>query len=226
MAQRKDLNRRPEPEYMDDPAEAHAYAAADFAAVNQAFAERAIAEAGTAERLDALDLGTGPGDIPLRVARLRPRWRITAVDASPAMLDLAREAIAKARLARRIALVQADAKHTGLPSAAFDCIFTNSLLHHVTDAAGLWAEIKRLARPGAAFFLRDLARPPSAERARAIVATYAGGESDLLREEYHRSLLSAYTVDEIRAQLAAAGIDGLTVGMITDRHLDVFGRMP
>ena len=71
-----------------------------------------------------------------------------------------------------------------------------------------------------------LARPPSEDAARKIVRTYAGGESRLLQEEFHRSLLSAYTPAEVRKQLIEAGLDFLRVEMASDRHLDAHGFVP
>ena len=217
--------RRPEPEVMDLLAEAKAYAETDFSDVNQRFVEWLLELAGPRETADALDLGTGPGDIPVRLIRLRPKWRVVAVDASGPMLDFARRLVERAGLRPSIELIQADAKATSLPPQSFDVIFSNSLLHHITGAAPLWAEIKRLARPGATLLLRDLARPASPEAAREIVKKYAGDASDLLQEEYYRSLLAAYTPDEVRSQLADAGLSSLKVAMVTDRHLDVFGRL-
>ena len=219
------MPRRGEPEAMDDAAEAAAYAAADFAAVNQAFVQRLLEVAAPADRARAIDLGTGPADIPIRLARARPSWRITAVDTSQPMLDLAAREIEQAGLGAAIDLVRADAKETGLPGGAFDVVFSNSILHHITDTGAFWAEVQRLAAPAASVFLRDLARPASAGEAREIVSRHAGGESALLQEEYYRSLLSAYTVDEVRAQLAGADIATLEVEMASDRHLDVFGRL-
>ena len=219
------MDRHPESEFMDDPAEALAYARADFDAVNQAFVERMLCVAGPRGRAATLDLGTGPGDIPIRVIHARPDWHVAAVDASEAMIELARAAIHRAGLDGCIQPVLADAKATGLPRAAFDVIFSNSILHHVTRVDLLWAEVKRLAAPGAAVFLRDLARPESPEAAWAIVRRYTANESDLLQQEFYRSLLSAYTVDEVRVQLDHSGLQTLQVAMVTDRHLDVFGRL-
>ena len=82
-----------------------------------------------------------------------------------------------------------------------------------------------MACPGAAVFLRDLFRPESAEQARALVETYAGDESNLLQEEFYRSLLSSYTPVEIQAQLDAAGLGHLTVETASDRHVDIRGRL-
>jgi ubiquinone/menaquinone biosynthesis C-methylase UbiE len=219
------MARRAEPELMDLPEEAEAYARADFAAVNQAFVERLVELAGAREQAAVLDLGAGPGDIAIRLARRRPGWRIVAADAAQAMLDLARKAVDAAGLARQIELALVDAKATRLPEGSFDIVASNSLLHHVADPAALWRELRRLARPGATLLLRDLMRPASEAAASAIVQQYAGGESKLLQEEFHRSLLAAYTVEEVRDQLARAGLAGLSVAIITDRHLDVFGRL-
>jgi ubiquinone/menaquinone biosynthesis C-methylase UbiE len=219
------MPRRPEPEVMDILAEAKAYAETDFSEVNQSFAGRLLELPGPCEKAFALDLGTGPGDIPVRVLRARPNWRIVAVDASGPMLEFARRLIDRAALSSSIELVHADAKRTGLPSHFFDVIFSNSLLHHLNDPPPLWAEIKRLARPGAVILLRDLARPASPEAAREIVKKYAADASSLLQEEYYRSLLAAYTPDEVRAQLEQAGLRSLKVAMVTDRHLDVFGQL-
>lgn len=219
------MQREPEPELMDDVAEAEAYAKADFASVNQAFVDRLVELADRDGPADAVDLGTGPGDIPIRLLHHRPAWRIVAVDASEAMLALARLAAAQARVGQSIRWHVADAKDTGLPAVSFDVIFSNSILHHITGVDRFWAELRRLARPGATALLRDLARPESPQAARQIVQRYAAEESPLLQDEYYRSLLSAYTVQEVRGQLDRAGLSGLAVAMVTDRHMDILGRI-
>jgi len=220
-----DLPRRvPEPEGMDDPEEARAYAAADFGGVNQAFVDRLLEFVGPMPVADAVDLGAGPGDIVLRLLRARPDWRITAVDVSPAMLVLARRAAEDANLAAWVAFVRGDAANLPQPDGSFDVIFSNSLLHHVASPRRLWMKVSRLGRPGAAVFFRDLIRPPTTQAARDLVRLHAGGESHLLQEEFYRSFLSAYTLKEVREQLAEAGLSGLRVEQVTDRHLDIFGR--
>jgi len=217
--------RRPEPEFMDDKAEVEAYARADFADVNQAFVDRLLELVGSCQKATALDLGTGPGDIPVRAARARPRWRVVAMDCSYPMLRFARRTIENAGVSACIELALADAKLLPLRSHTFDVIFSNSILHHINDVDRFWAELKRVAVAGATVLLRDLARPSSPEAARKIVQQYAEKESALLRQEYYRSLLSAYTVEEVHNQLRRTGLKQLRVEMVTDRHLDIFGRL-
>ncbi|MDW8262415.1 MAG: class I SAM-dependent methyltransferase [Phycisphaerales bacterium] len=216
------MRRQPEPEVMELPEEVAAYAKADFAEVNRLFVQRLVELAGQLDRADAVDLGCGPGDITIRVAQARPRWNLTAVDLSQAMLDVA-VSEARRRGGSRIVFRKADAKKLPFTRHSFDVVFSNSLLHHLTDAETMWGEVARIARPRAVIFFRDLCRPPDEQTARKIVQTHAAGESELLREEFYRSLLSAYTPEEIRSQLAAAGLGHLQVSQINDRHVDIFG---
>ena len=219
------MERKAEPELMDLDDEVDAYVRGDFSAVNQAFAERLTQICGGLQQARAVDLGTGPADIPIRVWKLRPNWRIVAVDASAPMLASGRPEVEKAGAAHAIELKLADAKDTKLPAASFDVIFSNSILHHVSSPESFWKEVRRLVKPGGFIFLRDLARPESEVCARALVEQHAGNENALLKEEFYRSLLSAYTVEEVKMQLRAAGLSGLTVQMCSDRHLDVFGNV-
>lgn len=220
------MPRRPEPEAMDLAEEAHAYAAADFAEVNAAFVERLLyLTEDVPPRALTVDLGCGPGDIALRVGRERPQWRIVAGDISMAMLSFAVARVREAGLRTCVWLVCQDAKRMPWPDGCFDVVFSNSLLHHLSDPVPFWNELRRIAAPGAWVFFRDLARPATETAAHMIVACYAGGESNLLQEEYYRSLLAAYTPDEVRAQLRAAGLDNLSVEMASDRHLDIFGHL-
>lgn len=220
------MPRELEPEVMDDRLEAEAYATADFADVNQAFVERLLDLAGPREEMLGVDLGAGPADIPIRLIRERPHWRIVAVDASEAMLVHAERAVKQARMSDAIELLLADAKATPLPSSSFDMVFSNSILHHIAEPEAFWVEVRRVALPGALVVVRDLARPATPAEAQALVAQYAGDESALLQEEFYRSFLSSCTPEEVRAQLDAVGLECLHVAMVSDRHLDVFGRLP
>jgi ubiquinone/menaquinone biosynthesis C-methylase UbiE len=219
-----EMQRQPEPELMDLPDEVAAYALADFGEVNARFVDRLLELTAGIDAADAIDLGCGPGDITRRVALARPGWRVTAADASAPMLDWAAGVFARAGVVDRVSCRLVDAKRVDLPDASFDILFSNSLLHHLTDAVAVWREVRRLARPGGFIFFRDLYRPTDADAARTIVDRHAGAESDLLREEFYRSLLSAYSPAEIREQLAAADLGHLAVQTVTDRHVDIVGR--
>ena len=217
------MKRIPEAERMDQPVAADAYARADFADVNTRFVEDvAQALAGLSPKR-LLDLGSGPGDIPITLARAQVAPMVVAVDAASAMLKWASRRIATHLSGGPIALVQADAKVLPFGDGAFDAIVSNSILHHVADPHLFWCEVRRLLAPRGRIFMRDLKRPDSIADAHAFVDEYARDESDELQGEFFRSLCAAYTLDEVREQLRAGGLASLDVSVSSDRHLDVVG---
>lgn len=219
------VQRIPEPELMDEAEQATAYATADFAAPNQAFVDRFLALARSLERGRVVDLGCGPADIPVRLAAARPGLRIVGVDGSEPMLEHGRALAARAGVADRIELVCARLPGPP-PDGRFDAVLSNSLLHHLPDPAVLWREVARLGQPGAPVLVIDLFRPGSPEAVRRLVAEHAAGEPEVLRRDFEASLFAAFTADEVRAQLDAAGLGALRVETISDRHLAVTGRLP
>jgi SAM-dependent methyltransferase len=112
-----------------------------------------------------------------------------------------------------------------LAPGRFDAVLSNSLLHHLPDPLALWSEVARLGRRGALVHVMDLFRPPSAADARAIVEAAAAGEDPILKEDFFNSLLAAWTVEEVEAQLAAARLGHLQCAVASERHLLVTGRL-
>jgi len=220
------VNRVLEPELMTDPEQAEAYAAADFAAVNQGFVDRFRALFPGLARGHVVDLGCGPADIPIRLCRALPGITVTGVDGSEAMLAPARVAVDAGGLSGRIRLLHARLPGVERPPAGYDAVVSNSLLHHLPDPAVLWAEAARLGRAGAPVLVTDLHRPDSVARAREIVETYSGGEPEVLKRDFFHSLCAAFTLPEVREQLARIGLETPRAEMISDRHWAAWGMLP
>ena len=221
------MDRIPEPELMDDPVQALAYARADFAAPHNnfiaVFRARFPDWSGTGH---VLDLGCGPGDICQRFARAYPDTHIHGVDAAPAMLSIGREDMRTAHLVDRVQLIEGYLPGATLPRTCYDAVISNSLLHHLNDPQALWQSILNHALPGAPVFVMDLRRPDSEASAALLTDLYAADEPDILRNDFYHSLLAAYRVDEIQTQLRSAGIDWLTIVSLGDRHVTAYGTPP
>lgn len=218
------MQRIAEPELMDAPDQARAYAEADFSEPNQIFVNHFTEHFSLQPRGRLIDLGCGPGDICLRLAHALPGWEITGLDAGPNMLALAHEAVDQAGLQQRIQLVQAHLP-AGCPNTRYDAVVSNSLLHHLPDPAILWQSVLALGAPGCAVQIMDLHRPGSRDQARAVVDQHAADAPTVLREDFFNSLLAAYTADEVREQLSAAGLETLEISRPSDRHWLVRGRL-
>jgi ubiquinone/menaquinone biosynthesis C-methylase UbiE len=217
------MERVPEPELMDDEQQSIAYAQADFSRSNQFYVDSLVRD--FPHHLHAVvDIGCGPADVVIRLAKAAPRAAITAIDGSAPMIALGRTAARAAGVDDRLTLL-----HTRIPgpppaSQSFDAVLSKDLLHHLPDPRVLWNEVKRLGRPGAAVYVMDLVRPDTEEAARAMVKEGAGSEHPILQQDFYNSLLAAFTPDEVRAQLAEAGLR-LTVALAGDRHLLVKGTL-
>lgn len=218
------MNRVLEPELMDDQEQALAYAKADFEEENQGFVDRFLEFYPEFTSGHVLDLGCGPADIPIRLARALPDCRMTGVDGSAPMIALGAAAIRAAGLANRITLRCERFQETVLEGRA-DAVISNSLLHHVSNALQFWYAVKKLAQPGAVVLVMDLLRPESPEAANAIVEQYAADEPAILRRDFYNSLLASYTEDEVAAQLTEMNLSRLLIDVLDDRHWIVGGRL-
>jgi 2-polyprenyl-3-methyl-5-hydroxy-6-metoxy-1,4-benzoquinol methylase len=216
------MDRTLEPELMDDPEQALVYARADFEQENQGFVDRFREYFPEFVAGHILDLGCGPGDIPVRFAQALPSCRITGVDASEPMVRLAEEAVREAGLSNRITF-RCERFQDLAGVSTVDAAISNSLLHHVPNPLQFWHKLRLAVKPGSPVLVMDLFRPDSAEEAKAIVDRYASGAPDILRRDFYNSLLAAFTEDEIGSQLAQMNLTRLLIDVIDDRHWVVSG---
>jgi demethylmenaquinone methyltransferase/2-methoxy-6-polyprenyl-1,4-benzoquinol methylase len=106
-----------------------------------------------------LDLCTGSGDIAILMARRHPDLRVTAVDASARMLDVARRKASK--LLGRIDFRAGDALALDFPDATFDGAVISFGLRNLADLEAGLREMARVVRPGGFVCNIDQGKPRS-----------------------------------------------------------------
>ena len=210
-----------EPEWMDDADEARAYAAMDHREPNAAFIARLV-ELGAGGRV--LDLGTGPGNIPLRILHGGLARRIVAVDAAWHMLALAHDQHIATPANGRLHLVQADVKRLPFADASFDTVISNTVLHHLPEPGLLLREAARVAHPGGCVLIRDLFRPHSPDELEQLVQRHAGDQAPEQQQLLRQSLHAALRPDELEELASRCGLSDTTIVVDTDRHMSLQRR--
>ena len=203
---------------MESDTEVEAYASAAAQAylekIDQSFVEHVARLVATAPeggaRFSVLDIGCGPGQIPIMMARRWPEMRLLAIDASAPMIDQARADAAKAGVAVRFEVDRLGPEGSvrlDYPNGAFDLVTCNSVLHHLADPVGAIDEMTRLTKPQGAVLLRDLLRPAAPAypfHVRFFGRHYAGE----MRRLFEASVRSAYTRTELGSLLARSCLAG------------------
>ncbi len=221
------MERIPEPELMDSLDQAEAYARGDFEEPHSLFVEKfkEVFPDFNGKGI-ALDLGCGPADISIRMARAYPHLLIHGVDGADAMLKFGRQDIAAAGLEKRVLLFKGYVPEISLPRKDYDVIFSNSLLHHLHQPQELWQTAHSHGKTSARIFVVDLLRPESKGEAESMVSTYTADEPGILKRDFYNSLLASFTLEEVEIQLAEAGLDNqMHVEQFSDRHFVVHGEM-
>ena len=97
-------------------------------------------------------------------------------------------------------------------------VISNSIVHHIPDPITFFHEIRRVLKPGGALFLRDLFRPADESTLNAIVERECANDDEHQTMLFRDSLQAAFTLDEIRSMVDAAGIKGTHLYQSSDRH--------
>ena len=221
-----DLPRVPEPEVMEDSAEVEAYsysaAQAHLDAIDDTFVEHAARLVAGRERGRAVDIGTGPGQIVIKLAQKLTLWKFVGVDRSQGMIAQANANLAAAGggVAGRVEFQAADGNNLPFPEKSFDLVMCNSVLHHFAEPGHLFSEMARLARPGGAILLRDLRRPGRLAHPWHVWRHGRHYSGEMLRL-YRASVRAAYTVEELQRMLDASPLQRARVFEHRSTHIGI-----
>ena len=112
------------------------------------------------EKLRALDLATGTGDVLITLLDRNPNIdEAVGMDISENMLALCRRKITRRKLADRIKLVRADVTASGLAGESFDVVTMGFGIRNTPDALKTLTEIHRLLKRGGTALILEFSMP-------------------------------------------------------------------
>jgi ubiquinone/menaquinone biosynthesis C-methylase UbiE len=188
----------------------------DLRRVNRFFGGTALSQSavdvlitGRRDGFSLLDVGTGAADIPvalLRAEAARGRdMRVVALDTRGEILEAARQLDPGLGDHRDLQLATADGRELPYQANSFDLVHSSLVMHHLEpqDAIAFLREGRRVARKGVV--INDLVRG-RAQWAAVWLLTRLFTRNRFTRHDAPMSVQRAYTRMELRALLAAAGL--------------------
>lgn len=103
---------------------------------------------------ELLDVGCGPGNITLELARRVAPGRVVGVDVSASVIQTAREAQAAAGDAD-VSFEQESVYELPFADSSFDVVHAHQVLQHLADPVAALVEMRRVLRPGATLAVRE-----------------------------------------------------------------------
>jgi ubiquinone/menaquinone biosynthesis C-methylase UbiE len=141
-----------------------------------------VADAGLPSGAKVLDVGTGPGTVPLLIAAQSPGLYVSGVDLSAEMIARA-TATAELRASPDLDKVNfqiADVANLPYEDGSVDLVVSTLSMHHWAEPAAGLREVVRVLRPGASAWIYDVrATTRRAGRVTSGVAAQARVENPL-----------------------------------------------
>jgi len=110
-----------------------------------------------------LDVGTGPGYLPIEIARLIDDVEVIGIDVSEDTVRIASKNSRKEGLESKVRFVVEDANSMPYDDSSFDLVLSTGSFHHWKKPIRVLNEIYRVLKPGCEAWIYDLRKDAPAE---------------------------------------------------------------
>jgi ubiquinone/menaquinone biosynthesis C-methylase UbiE len=141
---------------------ASAYAKATRMAIESYYRQVAEKIAAHLESGTILDLGTGPGYLPVEIARKSSKLQITGIDLSRKLIKMAHANASAAGLEDRLTFQPGNAGRLDFDDSSFDMVISTGMLHSIKEPVKVLQEIYRVLKKGGQAWIFDPAKVTSA----------------------------------------------------------------
>ena len=152
------------------------------------------------EKGRAIDVGTGPGVIPIFMTKAIPGIRFKGIDLSPIMVDLGRRNARDEGVADRIEFEVGSAYSLPVEDRSLDLVLCINTLHHLESPVNFFNEVARSLKEGGAFVIVDFHRDASSVLIDFLNLLWKVffGRHPKAKKGFLESVQSSYTIEECR----------------------------
>jgi SAM-dependent methyltransferase len=113
--------------------------------------EQVLERAGVTPGMQVLEIGPGPGNFTVALARYvasqRKQGSVSCVEIQPEMIDMLRQALITEQI-NNVDILQGDAQKLSFPPESFDMVFLVTVVGEMPDPQALFYECARVLKPG------------------------------------------------------------------------------
>ncbi len=169
-----------------------------------------------------LDIGTGPGLLPLSIARKCGALEVSAIDVSHEMVNIAEKNALKAGLSERVHFHYGSAEKIPFASDHFNLVITTLSFHHWARPEECLREVSRVLKEKGELWIYEIKHEPTEENKKEVKRRYGPILAFLVLNFVRaHSSISFRKVEEIRANkgLGFADVDVEDKGMFVKLQL-------
>jgi ubiquinone/menaquinone biosynthesis C-methylase UbiE len=161
-----------------------------------------------------LDLGTGPGYLPIEIVKRAPQAEIVGIDLSRRLIRMAQANALRADVSDKIRFMTGNSAGLQFEDEAFDMAISTGMLHSLRDPVKVLREIYRVIKKGGEAWIYDPAQVASHVDHNQWKASLTWRERFFL--QLFRSLglhrpIEPYRKDQVIPFIEAAGIDKYSI---------------
>lgn len=123
-----------------------------------------------------LDLGTGPGYLPIEIVKRSAEIRVDGIDLSRRLIEIAISNASRAGLARQLHFEVGDASGLRFENGTYDLVISTGMFHSLKDPVRVLKECRRVLKRGGQAWIYDPAQAASLIDARRWKASFTAWE--------------------------------------------------
>ena len=127
--------------------------------IDKSWRRAAIRSLGKLKPRQILDVATGTGDFAIEAAAKLGDAKVTGIDISEGMMDLAREKAKKRRLEGQLEFINAEVENLPFPDNTFDAVTVGFGVRNFASLAQGLREIHRVLKSGGHVLILELSKP-------------------------------------------------------------------